>query len=174
MKNYIKIFVPLTLAILIGSLTFAFAQTSPNADGKSRTDGRGKRPMPPPGGGGGMNLHPRMLEQLNLTDAQKEQINAIQTASRDVSKDNFDKVRGYDEQLKTLVEGGSFDEAQARTILNAKAQLMVEHDLVRLRTDAAIYKILTAEQKAQLEQLKQQRPEPPPRGDFRPEERRQN
>lgn len=172
MKNYIKIFVPFTLAILIGSITFAFAQTSPNADGKSRTDGRGKRPMPP--GGGEMGLHPRMLEQINLTDAQKEQITAIQTASRDASKDNFDKVRGYDEQLKTLVEGGSFDEAQARTILSNKAQTMIEHDLVRLRADAAIYKILTAEQKAQLEQLKQQRPEPPQRGSFRPEERRQN
>lgn len=107
----------------------------------------------PPGG-----LHPRMLEELDLTDAQKEQIAWIQTASRGTSKENFDKIKTYDEQLRNLVEGGSFNEEQARTILNLKAQTMTELELVRLRGDAAILKILTAEQKAQLEQLKQQRP----------------
>lgn len=169
MKKHVKIFVPFTLAILIGSLTFAFAQTSQPTGGKFKQDGRGERPMPPHEGKGG--LPPRALEQLNLTDAQKEQIAQIQTASRDASKDNFEKVRLFDEQLRTMVEGGTFDEAQARTILSDKAQLTIEHDLARLRSDAAIFKVLTAEQKTQ---LKQQRPEPSQRGGFRPSAPPQN
>lgn len=172
MKNYLKIFAPFTLAILVGSLTFAFAQTSqPTAGGKIKDGSRGERPMPPGGGRGGFGLQPRVLEQLNLTDAQKEQIAAIQAASREAGKENFDQVRAADEQLRTMVESGNFDETQARTILNAKAQAMTEAEIARLRTDAAIFKVLTAEQKTQLEQLKQQRPEPPQRGGFRPEER---
>lgn len=166
MKNYIKIFVPFTLAILLGSLTFAFAQTSQPTAGKAGFDG-GR-------GGRGMGLHPRMLEQLNLTDAQKEQIETIQTAAREASKANFDKNRADDEQLRTMVESGAFDEMQTRAILNHKAQAMVENDITRLRSEAAIFKILTAEQKAQLEQLKQQRPEPPQGRGFRPEPPAQN
>lgn len=175
MKKSIKIFTPLAIAILLGSLTIIFAQENRNNFGKPRGNGepRDGRMMPPPPHG----LNPRMLEQLNLTDAQKEQIQAIETASRDASKENFDKMRGYDEQLRKIVEGGAFNEEQARQILNQKSQMMTEMEIVRLRADAAVYKILTAEQKAQLEQLKQQRPEFPPReprGGFRPEDRPAN
>ena len=164
MKN-IKIFAPFAIAVLVGSLTFAFAQDK-NDFGKRKIGDRLERRMPPPNG-----LHPRMLEQLNLTDAQKEQIQAIETSSRDASKENFDKMRTFDEQLRKLIESGTFDEAQARQILNAKSQTMIELEIIRLRTDAAVLKILTTEQKAQLEQLKQQRPEFPPRDGFRSEER---
>ena len=167
MKNA-KLFAPIALAILIGSLTFAFAQTAKNNFGGSKADGRNERRMPPgfpPSGG----LNPQLLEQLNLTDAQKQQIQAIETSSRDASKENFDSVRSADEQLKTLVESGNFNEDAARQILNTKAQAMIEAEIVRLRTEAAILKILTTEQKAQLETLKQQRPAFPPRGGFRPE-----
>ena len=162
MRNYIKIFAPFTLAILIGSLTFMFAQTNKTDFDGSKRGGQNAHRMPPPNG-----LNPRLLDQLNLTDAQKQQIQALQSSSRDASKANFDKVRTSDDQLRALVESGSFNEDAARQILNTKAQAMVETELVRLRTDAAVLKILTTEQKAQLETLKQQRPEPP-HGDFPP------
>lgn len=154
MKNYIKLFAPLTMAILIGSLTFIFAQTKTNNFGDPNAGDRKERRMPPPNG-----LDPRLLEQLNLTDAQKEQIQALEINSRDAAKGNFEKVRGFDEQLKTPVESGNFNEDQARQILSDKAKAMTEMEIVRLRTDAAVFKILTTEQKAQLEQLKQQRPD---------------
>lgn len=172
MKNYTKIFAPVTLAILIGSLTFVFAQTDIRNLDNSQSGDQTARRMPPPDGFRPGGLPPHILEQLNLSDAQKEQIQAVETSSRNASKGNFDKIRTYDEQLKSSVESGTFNEEQARQILSAKAQAMVEMELARLRTDAAIFKILTAEQKIQLEQLKQQRPEPP-RGGFRPEKRSQ-
>lgn len=175
MKNYMKMFVPFALAMVIGSMTFTFAQTTDkNFGGKPPRGERGERPMPPPPGGAGLN--PRILDQLNLTAEQKQQIEAIQLNARDAGKENFDKVRSFDEQLRKAVEGGNFNEEQVRAILNSKAQAMIESEILRLRADAAVYKILTAEQKTQLEQLKTQRPEPPPLGGrgFRPEERPQN
>ncbi len=174
MKSYLKLFAPLAIAVMVGSLTFVFAQTDKSDFGGTKNGNQKERRMPPPDGmrpGGG--LPPHILNQLNLTDAQKQQIQTIETASRGASKDNFDKIRGYDEQLRKSVESGAFNEEQARQILNAKAQTMVEMELVRLRSEASIFKILTTDQKAQLEQLKQQRPGPP-RGDFPPDAPSQN
>lgn len=179
MRNNLKIFAPFALAVLIGSLSFAFAQSGEVIGGKSKNGDRKEGRMPPPPGvrGDRGGLHPRMLEQLNLTDEQKQQIEAIQTTARDAGRENFDKVRAFDEQLRTMVEGGNFNEEQARTILNNKAAAMTEAEIVRLRADAQIFKILTAEQKAQFEQMKKDRPEPPQRGGrggFRPEDRPMN
>lgn len=120
MKNNIKIFAPFVLAILIGSLTFAFAQNGKSSFNGGKNGNQFEHRMPPNG------LNPRILDQLNLTDAQKEQIQAIQNNSRDTAKEDFDKVRAYDEQLRTLVESGNFNEDAARQILNTKAQAMVE------------------------------------------------
>lgn len=174
MKNYLKTFAPFVAAIILGSLTFAFAQTkndNPRRGGRDfNQPPMGFPPPPPPSG-----LHPRLLEQLNLTDAQKEQIGKLHEKSRTDSETYFQKARTADEQLKEIVEGGTFDEARAREIVTAKSQAMAELELIRLRTDAAIYNLLTAEQIARLGLLKQQRPEFPPRGGgFRPEERPQN
>lgn len=168
MKSYLKVFAPFMLAILIGSLTFAFAQTK---DGGRGFDGkrppRGEGFGPPPGG-----LPPHVFEKLNLTDTQKEQIEAFRTNSRDAGKEYFEKVRTADEQLRTMVEAGNFNEESARQIINAKTSAQTELELIRLRTDAAIFGILTAEQKAQLAQLKEERPPfPPGDGGFRPKDR---
>lgn len=166
MKNYIKIFAPVVLAILVGSLTFIFAQTNGGRTEKARPNADGEfRPPPPPGGAG---LHPGVLEQLNLTAAQKEQIHAIHFNSRDAAQEYFAKVRAADEQLKAIVESGKFDEEKARQILSAKAAAMTGMEIVRLRADAAIYNLLTDEQKTQLASLKEKRPEFPSAGGFRP------
>ena len=161
MKNYLKTFVPMILAIVLGSLTFVFAQTK-DAGGDIRPP-RGERGAHPPMGG----IPPFVLEKLNLTDEQKTQIKTIEDATRAAARDNFDKMRAYDEQMRTLVDSGNFDEAQARQILNGKAQIQTELELARIKTDMAIKNVLTAEQKTQFEQLKQQRPPMPPDG-FRP------
>lgn len=171
MKSYIKVFAPFMLAILIGSLTFAFAQTKDggrNFDGKRPPRGEGFGP--PPAGRGG--LPPHVFEKLDLTDAQKQQIEALHTSSRDSGKEYFEKVGTADEQLRTMVESGSFNEESARQIVVAKASAQTELELIRLRTDAAIFGILTVEQKAQLARMRDERPPFPPgeRG-FRPEKR---
>ncbi|MDQ3710739.1 MAG: Spy/CpxP family protein refolding chaperone [Acidobacteriota bacterium] len=151
MKSYLKTFVPFLLAVLIGSLTFAFGQT------KNDFPMRGGRDFGAPPHG----LNPRLLEQLDLTDAQKEQIGNLHEKSRADSQTHFDKIKVVQGQLKDAVEEGNFDESLVRQIIAQKMQAMTELEIIRLRTDAAIYKLLTAEQKGQLEQLKQRRPEFP-------------
>lgn len=167
MKNNVKIFIPFLLAVIIGSLTFVFAQPQSNGSGNTRP-ARGEGFGPPHGGGFRGGLPPHVLEQLNLTDAQKQQIQTLEANAREASQGYFDKVRAADEQLRALVESGSFNEEQARQILSAKAQATTELELVRLRTDAAIFNLLTTEQKAQLAQLKANHPPMPPPDGFRP------
>lgn len=169
MKNNVKIFIPMVLAILIGSLTFAFAQTGGAKAGKSRSgDALGARgDAGAPRGGGGPHfagLPPHLLAQLNLTDAQKTQIAALEDAARTSSQTYFDALRAADEQLRTIAESGTFNETQVRQILNAKAQAQIELEVIRLKTDTAIFNLLTAEQKTLLAQLRQQQPDFPPHG----------
>ncbi len=68
-----------------------------------------------------------------------------------------------------MIESGSFNEEKARQILTAKSSAMTELELIRLRTDAAIFSILTTDQKAQFARLKTERPPMPPRKGFRPD-----
>ena len=164
MKSNAKIFLPMLVAIVIGcSLTFIFGQTDNQKGGQFsggkdekgfRHDGDG-----PGGGRGGAGIPPQVLDKLNLTDAQKQQIQSLQDAARSAQKDNFDKIRTFDDQLKTMIDGGTFDEAQARQILTNKAALTTELEIARIKTDIAVRNVLTAEQKAQLETLKGQRPD---------------
>jgi len=153
MKSYLTTFVPFLLAVLIGSLTFAYGQTKNDFPMRSGKDF----------GSPSHGLHPRLLEQLDLTDAQKEQIGKLHEKSRADSQTHFDKIKVVQEQLKGAVEKGNFNESLVRQIIAQKTQAMTELEIIRLRTDAAIYKILTAEQIARLRVLEKQRPEFPRR-----------
>ncbi len=164
MKNHTKVFAPIFLAILLGSLSFVFTQTKGDGD---RQFPKGERNMMPPP----IGLNPRMLDELNLTDRQKEQIRALADKARADSEQFFEEMRISDEQLKVLVESGNFNEEKARQILNTKSQAQTELEIIRLRSDAAILNLLTAEQKTQLAGLKEKRPQVPPGGGFRPDKR---
>lgn len=171
MKSTIKVFTPLVIAVLLGSLTFVFGQTRKNNVEGGRTDAPRENRMPPPHGMPPMDgFNPRILDQLNLTDAQKTEIGRLRDKSRADSQVYFEKVQIAQEKLKDIVESGAFDEAQARQIIASKTSAQTELEIIRLRTDAAIRSLLTAEQIAQADLLKQKRldfPPPPPEG-FRP------
>lgn len=169
MKSYLKIFAPIGFAILIGSLTFIFGQTKTETNGQfPKGNGREFGRMPPPAFGfAPTGLNPRALDQLNLTDEQKKQIRALQETARSASEVYFEKLQVVQEKLKDTTEGESFDETAARKLLKTRGEIQIELEIIRLKTDSAVYNLLTAEQIAQLDLLKQQRPEFPPR-DFRP------
>jgi Spy/CpxP family protein refolding chaperone len=103
-----------------------------------------------------------MLDQLNLSDTQREQIRTLHESARTEGEKFHEQMKANRDQIEALVTGGAFDEAQARKLLATKAQLMTEMDLIHLRTDAAVYALLTPEQRAQAQQLKQDRPPFPP------------
>ena len=165
MKSYTKVFIPLMLAVILGSLTYVFSQSTY----ENKFTGR---PLPnenfgPPHGKSAAGLPPHILNQLNLTAAQIEQIETLRSTSRAVGEEFSGKIRQADEQLRGLVESGNFNESQARQILGEKANAMTEMELVRLQTDTAIYNLLTGEQKTKLDTLKSERPPGrPERGKF--------
>ena len=156
MRTNLKIFIPLVLALVVGSVVYAFSQTG----------SAGTPPRPPhaphggPGGPGGFN--PWALEQLNLTDSQKQQVHALLQTAHEQAGSYEGTLRQTDDQLRTLVEGASFTDEAASALIKIKTDALAELELIRLRTDAAIYKLLTADQRAQLLQLRPQRPPMPP------------
>lgn len=125
-------------------VTMAFAQGRGPA-------GRGPGGPPPPAGG-------RMiLHLLDLTEAQQAQIKTIQDAE-DVKAEAFhEKLREAHDALKAATANGQFNEAQVRTLAAAIAQIEIELTVIRTRKDAAIYQILTAEQRTKLDQFQAER-----------------
>lgn len=154
MKSYLKIFTPVLLAIFLGTtLTFVFAQT--RGGNAPRTEGRGGGSDRRGFGFGGFNQ--RLLDQLNLTAEQRAQITALQTTAQTDSEILRDQLEIIREQIRTATENGAFDEAQITALLITRAEIQIQLELIRLRTYATIYNtILTAEQRALLETLRQQ------------------
>lgn len=177
MRNYIKIITPIFLAILIGTLTLLFAQSERGNAGKNPRYAKGENGAPlPPGGRFANGFPPELAERLNLTDEQKEQIKNLHEKAQADSKDYFEKIKNADEQLRAIVKEGNFDEPQAREIIGTKTQAMTELEIIHLRTGAGVNGILTADQKAKLEEMRANRPEPPNGGErfgknFRNEDR---
>ncbi|MBI1763758.1 MAG: Spy/CpxP family protein refolding chaperone [Acidobacteria bacterium] len=121
---------------------------------------------PPPPDGGRMRLH-----FLDLSDAQKAQVKTIQDTEDAQAEAYFDKLREAHEALEAATAKGQFNEAQVRALAAAIAQSEIELTVIRARKDAAIYQVLTAEQRAKLDQFHAEheahRPPPP-----RPEQER--
>jgi len=159
-----KLFTTTTLAVALGAFgVFASAQTTetPAADGTKlekgdRKGGRGgKRGGMHHGGGHGMRGGMGMLRGIELTDAQKEQIQAIRQANKPSGENKalFDQIR------ETRKAGGTITEEQ-------KAQMKAFRDSRKANMQAVhqqILGILTPEQVAQLEakkaEMKQRREE---------------
>ncbi|HEX8175665.1 MAG TPA: Spy/CpxP family protein refolding chaperone [Pyrinomonadaceae bacterium] len=140
---------------LTGVTGFAQQQTTQGQDGgkargERRRDGRGF------GGKRGGLFAGRLAEKLNLTDAQREQIKQITTRYRESAKAQREQRRGQRTDDRGF-GNGTFNEAQVRAAAQARANARVEREVARARMMSEIYNVLTAEQKAQLAALRQQR-----------------
>lgn len=117
-----------------------------------------------PGGPGGP-MGP--LADLNLTDAQKDQIKKIHESFGESAKQ-------YHEQMRTLNENridpmsGNFDEAAFRSAAEARAKIQIELEVLHAKMMSQVANVLTAEQKAQLaerhSQMRRMGPPRPPGG----------
>jgi len=131
----------------------AFAQHGPGGPGGHRgPHGRGG-----PGGGG---LLGHISQALNLTDAQKAQIKQLEDGFKESTKSLHEQLRnaGPGDPL-TAVASGTFDEAAVRAAAQARANLHVELEVAHAKFFSQVYAVLTAEQKAKLAELHQQRQE---------------
>ncbi len=104
---------------------------------------------------GGRKMLGHLFRQLDLTDAQKEQMKAIGQKSRESMKPIMEQMRANREALQNLSDG-TFDEAQVQAIAAQQGTLTAQLIVEKERTKAAMFNVLTAEQKAKAAELKAQ------------------
>lgn len=162
--KYTNPFTVMISLIVCGGLlvTMAFAQgRGPGGQGPGGQGPGGRGPGgPPPPDGGRMAL--RLLE---LNDAQKAQVKTIQDTEDAKVEALHEKLHEAHDALEAATAQGQFNEARVRTLAAAIAQNEVELMVIRARKDAAIYQLLTAEQRAKLDQIhaEHEAHRPPPR-----------
>ena len=121
---------------------------------KSRGDWRGDHRRGGRKGWGGMRGG--VFSQLNLTDDQKAKMKQIRESFAATNKPLHEQLRAKRQELRQANEGGTFNEALATQKLTEMAGLQAKLMGERMRLHQEMLSVLTAEQKAQLEQRKAQ------------------
>jgi protein CpxP len=108
-----------------------------------------------------------MARELNLTDAQKQQVKAIFESTESSAQGIHAKLEEVHKQIDAATANGQFDEAQVRTLANQQAQLEADMLVEHLRAKSKVYGILTPEQRVKAEEMHKhmgphRRPGPPP------------
>lgn len=96
----------------------------------------------------------RLAEILELSTAQRSQIDQIVADEREASREIREQLRGHREKLRTLTESDTFDEAAIRAVAAQKAELKIELMVAHARTRHAINAVLTPEQRSLAEKLR--------------------
>lgn len=110
------------------------------------------------GGGrrGGFGPFGRFGAELNLTDAQLEQMRQIEERYRATFMAQREN-RGQERAGFDPLAGGTFDESAVRAAAQARANAQVEREVAQARMVYEMYNVLSGEQKAQLQAARQQR-----------------
>ncbi len=164
MKQLTKIgYAVAAVVVTIGLAAGAYAQNTNGGPGPFM--GRGG---PPPGGrfggpggrgpGGPLGPLGPMLERLNLSDAQKDQVKAIVESHRDEMRSAGDRARTAHEALDAAINADTFDEATIRARSNDVAAVDADMVVMQARLRSEVFQILTPDQKAQAKQLQAERP----------------
>jgi protein CpxP len=124
--------------LVIGATVFALAQGHPG--------------MPGHGGGPG-DMIEHMSRELNLTDAQKEQVKALFEAQKSTEEARRTTLEQLNKQIEAATANGQFDEATVRPLASQQAALMTEEMLDHMRLHSKIYSLLTAEQRTKADQM---------------------
>jgi len=127
--------------------------------GVAQQGGPGRGPGGPGGpherrGPGGL-LGP-LGRDLNLTDAQKEQIKQIEQSLMESTKSLHEQLFKAGGDPLAGLKDGAFDEAAVRAAAQARAAIQVELEVAHARALSQVYALLTTEQKAQLAARRQQ------------------
>jgi len=146
-----------TLSAIALATSIAFAQTATPDQGNTqgtRTERRGEGKHKGHGWGG--MRRGGFFGQLNLTEDQKTKIQQIHQSFGERNKPLREQLRAKRQELRQANEGGTFNEALATQKLTEMASLEAKLMGVRQKEHQEMLSVLTAEQKAQLEQSKAQ------------------
>jgi Spy/CpxP family protein refolding chaperone len=135
-------------AFLAGGM--AFAQTAP---GTAAKPGTSAKPVAPGSHARRARIHQQMMEELNLTEAQKTQARTIFRNAWQNSKPIFDQLRQNNRSLAAAVKNDDASQIQklAAEQGDLRGKLLANHELAM----AQFYKILTPAQRAKADQMQQ-------------------
>jgi len=153
-----KVLAIATLSAIALAASIAVAQTVTNNQDNgqgARPEWRGRRGDHKGHGFGGMR-EGGFFRQLNLTEDQKTKIKQIRETFAQNNKPLMEQLRAKRQELRQASEGGTFNEALATQKLTEIAPLEAKLMGERAKLHEATLSVLTAEQKAQLEQAKAQ------------------
>src|SRR2546421_4297104 len=126
MRNRILVFAGIA-ALVIGATAFALAHGFQDKYGKERGEGRPR---------GDMVEH--IARELNLTDAQKEQVKSIIEAQHSAEEARESKLDDLRKQMDAATANGQFDETQVRALASQEAQLMADSKVEHIRAHSKI------------------------------------
>ncbi len=141
-KNLIGAFLALVIALSV-SAALGYSQGRPDRGGDH--GGRGMH--------GGFGPFAR---NLNLSDAQKAQMQQIAARYEASTKSLRDQLHSLHKNQADSFGGGAFDENAVRQAAQARATVEVELEVSRAHMMSEMFALLTPEQKAQLAQQRQQ------------------
>ena len=155
-KGRFKTLAIATLSAIALAASIAVAQTVTTDQGTQqgqhmgRHGGRGGHK-----GWGGMRAG-GFFRQLNLTEDQKAKMKQIRESFAQSNKPLHDQLRAKRQELRQASEGGTFNEALATQKLTEIAPLEAKLMGEKAKLHQEMLSVLTAEQKAQLEQARAQ------------------
>ena len=150
-----KIFAIATLSAIALAASIAVAQTVTTDQSNTQGPRAGMRGDHKGHGWGGMR-HGGFFGQLNLTEDQKTKMKQIRESFAERNKPLRDQLQAKRQELRQASEGGTFNEALATQKLTEMASLEAKLMGERFKLHQETLSVLTAEQKAQLEQSKAQ------------------
>jgi len=107
-----------------------------------------------PGGGNGVQRHVAFLaDKLSLTSAQQTQVTAILTNAEVNGTTPRASMKAAHDGLNTAVQAN--DSAAMEQAANAIGTLTAQTTLARAKSDAAIYQLLTPDQRTKYAQMQQ-------------------
>ena len=140
MRKFTALFVASTLAL--GATSMAFAADTATTTAAAPAEGK----MMMHHKGPGMHNEMMMFKDLNLTDAQKQQIRDIMKSQREnMKRPSLEERRA----MHDLIASDTFDKAKAEAQIDKMEAQHKAMALSRLETQNKIYNILTPEQKKQ-------------------------
>ena len=138
MRKLTALFVASTLALGAANLAHAADTTAAPSDSKPMMMHHKGKP--------GMHHEMMMFKDLNLTDAQKQQIREIMKGQRDqMKRPPLEERRA----MHDIIASDTFDKAKAEAQIAKMEEQRKANMLAHMETQNKIYNILTPEQKKQ-------------------------
>jgi protein CpxP len=136
-----SIAVALLALVLCGTAMFSYAQQNEGAGGEGWS-------------GHGHHHMAWMAKQLNLTDAQKQQIKTIMQTQRAANGPLMQQLAENRKAMLAATANGAFDQAKVQAIATQQSQAMAQLMVQKATIQHQIYtQVLTPEQRTQADQM---------------------